>query len=114
MESEREQLLYGDRCMHGTNIGTPSGADFLCNYCEDGMTEWHDDPIMEVRFSVDPMAYPTTLTTFLTSEWKQKWSILMREWLKPDCIWTGAEALALNPVFEVRTLHAGYWEYPSE
>ena len=43
MESLREQILYGDHCMHGTAIGTPGGADLMCGYCEDGMTTWHED-----------------------------------------------------------------------
>lgn len=27
-----------DYCIHGTYIGPPSGADFLCGYCEDGIS----------------------------------------------------------------------------
>ncbi len=41
MESEREQLMYGDRCTpHGHQVGTPSGADFMCGLCEAGLTRW--------------------------------------------------------------------------
>ena len=38
MESLQEQIEYGDRCIHGTNIGTPGGADLMCGACEEGLT----------------------------------------------------------------------------
>lgn len=28
---------FGDYCRHGSYIGTPGGADFLCGWCEEGI-----------------------------------------------------------------------------
>ena len=39
-----EQQYYGDYCKHGTNVGTPGGADLMCGYCEMGLDRWVDDP----------------------------------------------------------------------
>ena len=44
MESLREQVEYGNYCIHGTNIGTPGGADLMCGACEDGYTVLHQCP----------------------------------------------------------------------
>lgn len=44
MESDREQLEYGRYCMHGTNVGTPGGADFMCGLCESDYVYWDDSP----------------------------------------------------------------------
>jgi len=38
MESLQEQIEYGDHCVHGNAIGTPSGYDILCGRCENGET----------------------------------------------------------------------------
>lgn len=34
-------------CKHGTNLGTPYGADYLCGYCEDGI---EDDELRKRTF----------------------------------------------------------------
>lgn len=39
-----EQVAYGDHCKHGTSIGTPGGADLMCQWCELGFDTWVDDP----------------------------------------------------------------------
>lgn len=46
----------GDHCMHGTYIGTPCGADYICGLCEDGYTKWVSDPrsALLLGFGVDP------------------------------------------------------------
>ncbi len=51
MESLAEQVEYGHRCMHGTPLGTPGGADLMCGLCEDGLTEWVDDPQYALSFT---------------------------------------------------------------
>ena len=54
MESEREQLLYGNHCKpHGTPIGTPSGVDFMCELCECGLTRWVADNYYGIVWSHD-------------------------------------------------------------
>ena len=36
-ETDQEQLEYGNvTCVHGMNLGTPGGADFMCGECESG------------------------------------------------------------------------------
>ena len=109
MESEREQLLYGDRCKHGTNIGTPSGADFMCHYCEMGMDTWVADPMYALMFKVDPMVYPTKLTEWRESGMEVMWDRLVTEWTKPDCLWVSPDALDLNPTFVAELISDGYW-----
>ena len=38
-ETDQEQLDYGTiTCVHGMNLGTPGGADFMCGMCESGIT----------------------------------------------------------------------------
>lgn len=44
METLQDQIEYGRHCVHGTNIGTPGGADLLCGDCEMGWTWWVDSP----------------------------------------------------------------------
>ena len=39
-EDMRDMELYGRRCMHGVNVGTPGGFDLMCGFCEDGYTQW--------------------------------------------------------------------------
>lgn len=41
METLREQLELGGWCIHGTQVGTPGGADLVCRYCEDNWT-WEE------------------------------------------------------------------------
>jgi hypothetical protein len=53
-ESEWEQLIYGDVCKHGTAIGTPGGADFLCGLCESGMDYWIPEPSFQVFMAFNP------------------------------------------------------------
>ena len=39
-ETDQEQLEYGNvTCVHGMNLGTSGGADFMCGECESGFTE---------------------------------------------------------------------------
>jgi hypothetical protein len=39
-ETDQEQLDYGNvTCVHGMNLGTSGGADFMCGECESGFTE---------------------------------------------------------------------------
>jgi len=38
METLTEQIEYGGYCVHGTNTGTPGGADLMCGACEAGQT----------------------------------------------------------------------------
>ena len=54
-ETVEEQMEYGSFCKHGTNIGTPGGADLMCFHCEMGYDTWHNDPSweMEVRLNLD-------------------------------------------------------------
>jgi hypothetical protein len=110
MESEREQLLYGNRCKHGTNIGTPSGADFMCQYCEDGADTWVPDPFFELKYGLDLMARPVTLAGWHQSDSKAKWAQLTEEWTKADALWVSPEALAQNPTFEAVMVSDGYWQ----
>lgn len=51
-ESDWEQQAYGNHCMHGTAVGTPSGADFMCGWCEDGYTHWRDDPLFNLEWRI--------------------------------------------------------------
>jgi hypothetical protein len=41
LEDGSVDTSYGDVCRHGTYIGTPGGADFMCGWCEDG-TPWDE------------------------------------------------------------------------
>ena len=52
MESIREQIEYGTRCVHGIPLGTPGGADLMCGLCEDGLTTWVDDPLYELTLDI--------------------------------------------------------------
>lgn len=52
MESVREQIEYGTRCVHGTPLGTPGGADLMCGLCEGGFTCWVDDPEYALRMDL--------------------------------------------------------------
>jgi len=54
MESEREQLQYGSTCKHGTSLGTPGGADFMCGYCESGFDYWILDPSFKLGLAFNP------------------------------------------------------------
>jgi|10_taG_2_1085330.scaffolds.fasta_scaffold02393_7 hypothetical protein len=39
-ETDQEQLDYGNvTCVHGMNLGTSGGADFMCGDCESGFTK---------------------------------------------------------------------------
>lgn len=57
-ESIWEQMAYGDHCVHGTSIGTPSGADLMCGLCESNLTAWVDDPAYELRLRVSGTTIP--------------------------------------------------------
>ena len=46
----------GDHCIHGTYIGTPSGADYICGFCEDGLTRRVSRTVYEFGFGT-PGAY---------------------------------------------------------
>lgn len=50
-ETVQEQMEYGSYCKHGTNVGTPGGADLMCHNCEMGYDTWYDDPawILQVK-----------------------------------------------------------------
>jgi len=108
MESEREQLLYGDHCRHGTAIGTPGGADFMCHYCEMGLNTWVKEVSYELMFSLDAMVNPIRITTWFDFDIEEKWQRLVDT--MPNDIWCSPEALAENPVFEVRVASTGYWD----
>lgn len=51
-ESIEDQMYYGDHCKHGTNIGTPGGADLMCHWCEMGMDTWVANPAFEMMFEI--------------------------------------------------------------
>jgi len=70
MESLREQILYGDHCMHGTAIGTPMGADLMCGWCEDGYTKWVDDIGYTLWFKFDDNDRDTSVTWTKVSSWR--------------------------------------------
>lgn len=36
-------------CVHGTYIGGPCGPDYLCGWCEDGISEQEYNAIMRAR-----------------------------------------------------------------
>jgi hypothetical protein len=110
MESEREQLLYGDHCIHGTAIGTPGGADFLCGLCEDGYDTWVEDPTYELTIQLDIMAYPTAITSWQASNIETKWEQLVTEFTKAGCIWVSPAALDADLVMAVRQSSSGYWD----
>ncbi len=45
-ETVEEQIEYGDHCEpHGNPVGTPGGADVMCQLCELGLTD--DEPETE-------------------------------------------------------------------
>lgn len=44
METIQEQIEYGSFCKHGTALGTPGGADIMCQLCEIGLDTWVPDP----------------------------------------------------------------------
>lgn len=62
MESIREQIEYGTRCVHGIPLGTPGGADLMCGLCEDGLTTWVDDPLYELTLDITSPTTGTVLT----------------------------------------------------
>lgn len=45
---EPDELDYGHYCIHGTNIGTPGGTDYLCGLCESGF----DTPVSVATYEV--------------------------------------------------------------
>jgi len=51
-ETVEEQMYYGDHCKHGTNIGTPGGADLMCQLCELGLDTWVANPAYEMMFEI--------------------------------------------------------------
>lgn len=99
-ETVAEQLLYGDHCRHGTNIGTPGGADLMCQPCEMGLFRWVNDPL-----------YTLTLDGISFLGWNFRVSEMgkadrakakVRRWLRMHSHhWDG--------VWEMRQLDAGYW-----
>ena len=68
-ESIWEQVVYGDRCMHGTPIGTPGGADLMCGYCEDGYTTWVPERTFELVYYAN-VDWPTKFASLGTDVWE--------------------------------------------
>lgn len=75
MESIEEQIEYGDYCQpHGNPVGTPGGADIMCQLCEMGMNTWIEDPEYKLQMGmvkdriVDPTAELLGIEAYLDDD----------------------------------------------
>lgn len=109
MESLQDQIEYGRHCMHGTNIGTPGGADLMCGNCEMGWTWWVDS----ARYGLFIETVASGLTSGAVVEWSdpleadddyiaRAWSRIA-EWA---AMAEGHDELRLI----VRQTRSGYWD----
>lgn len=110
MESLQEQIEYGGHCIHGTNVGTPGGADLMCGLCEQGLDQWVPDPQFELM-----------IWTRADDWWPARG---IRTWYQSDIDETdpfgliaGFIDLLIDPDepllgwrFEARQIAAGYWD----
>jgi hypothetical protein len=83
MESIREQMSYGNVCKpHGVNIGTPMGADLMCQLCEMGMDTWVKEKgyTLWFRFDDADLQDDTSVPWTRVAEWQEgdapSWSTL--------------------------------------
>lgn len=105
-ESDWEQLAYGNHCKHGTAIGTPGGADFMCGLCEMGFDVWVPEPTFQLGVWISPdQDVPIEVGTYL------EFGLEAQERALAKAI--GFSELALNHewpiVFEARQIASGYW-----
>jgi len=108
----------GDRCVHGTYIGTPGGADYMCGYCEEGLDFWVEDPSYRLTVQLSGMAFPSVLGQPVyptsTERWNMRRIAAMRRAIRAfSVVEAGLPApLRRLPVFQMELVNAGRWESP--
>lgn len=114
MESIREQIEYGSRCVHGTALGTPGGADLMCGACEDGLTWWVESP----RYGLFLETVSTRGITGALVEWSDPETAdddYLAEIERHIRWWADTVAETDDPSdfrFVVRRTRNGYWDEP--
>ena len=53
----RDFATSRDYCHHGSYVGCWAGPDFMCGYCEDGISDADYDAMVERRLVVDRRVY---------------------------------------------------------
>jgi hypothetical protein len=113
MESVEEQIEYGNHCgPHGNPVGTPGGADIMCQLCEDGLTTWVEDPSWSLRLG--PLGQYTIFNgfRFRESELASPSIRTLRRYIKfrRFLMMFGTEDEALKPFsYEMIKNNEGYW-----
>lgn len=105
-EPLHEQIGYGSYCRHGTNIGTPGGADLMCGYCEMGLTKWVADPLYRLyihgQVPIPMVSWRLSeINTVLTMSVKRRIVHLKR---------LGRVAAEAQWELEMVEIESGYWE----
>ena len=108
----------GDRCVHGTYVGTPGGADFMCGLCEDGLDYWVEDPSYELMIGLnDGPAFVAGSAHWLSNIAKRdRWALRRLVLLRRD-IRTFSQLIEDSnrqavPTFQMRLADSGRWEDP--
>lgn len=113
-ESIAEQMEYGDHCKHGTNIGTPGGADLMCHWCEMGMDTWVNNPRFELMFEVKWNDHVLLQATKTNISWRKRddqffaMSSVMQLVAEHDLIAQESDAEVVM-TYWVEQRESGYW-----
>lgn len=113
-EDMYDQMLYGRRCKHGTNIGTPGGPELLCGYCESGLDTWVPKPWFELWFSATFDGVETIVPTSTRTGWRADDPVTrvykaIRKMVDAHQGIADDSPYAVVFTYEVRQMDAGYW-----
>ena len=127
METVEEQMEYGDHCVHGTNVGTPGGADLMCQLCELGLTEWVEDPLLELQVKIHyttenvekdipwsaSRVYPLRIRmSTLLEEFDDTVDKLVQEMARFEDMVCAHERVKADPKWRLHPVEKGYWDEP--
>jgi hypothetical protein len=106
----------GDHCVHGTYVGTPGGADYICGLCEDGLDYWVEDPSYELTISVNdgPVFVAGSAHWPSNIAGRDRWALRRLVLLRRD-IRTFSQLIEDSnrqavPTFQMRLANSGRWE----
>jgi hypothetical protein len=120
-ESLQEQIEYGSRCMHGTALGTPGGADLMCGLCESGLTEWVPDPKYGLGFTygdIDPYSMRQQARHSRVSWWGSDdpsigWALIWEQVKSLSEVTTSEDKTIVNMLrWQAIKIEDGYWVDP--
>lgn len=104
----------GDFCRHGRYIGTPGGADYMCQLCELGFDRWVADPLWGVMLTFGkPADGPVQYRRVV---WWRESDGIEKAWGELADVAASWEAYATLPAggatlyWEAAKFDEGYWD----